>query len=62
MSKRNRFLKSRLLLSGSRKMHKFFRENGFYRAEDLDRVLGDPSESIQVQSSVDLLQMSKQLS
>lgn len=43
-------------------MHNYFRENGFYRTEDLQRVLGDPRESVTVKSSVDLMQMSKQLS
>lgn len=43
-------------------MHNHFRENGFYRTEDLHRVLGDPSESVHVQASTDLAQMSRQLS
>ncbi|HEV8621126.1 MAG TPA: hypothetical protein VGQ79_08900 [Nitrospiraceae bacterium] len=40
-------------------MHKHFGENGFYRAEDLQRVLGDPRESVQVKASNDLLQLSR---
>ena len=40
-------------------MHKHFRENGFYRAEDLQRVLGDPRECVQVQASTDLIQLSR---
>ena len=40
-------------------MHKYFRENGFYRAEDLQRVLGDPRECVHVQASTDLIQLSR---
>lgn len=32
-------------------MHRYFRENGFYRTEDLQRVLGDPRESVHIQAS-----------
>jgi hypothetical protein len=34
-------------------MHRYYDENGHYRAEDLHRVLGDPSKSVQVQASSD---------
>lgn len=37
-------------------MHEYFREHGFYRAEDLHRVLGDPRESVHIQASTDLHQ------
>jgi hypothetical protein len=30
------------------KMHDHFRQKGFYRAEDLQRVLGDPREHVEV--------------
>jgi hypothetical protein len=40
-------------------MHEHFRENGFYRAEDLQRVLGDPRECVEVKASTDLMQFSR---
>jgi len=40
-------------------MHTHFTENGFYRAEDLERVLGDPRECVHVQASTDLMQLSR---
>lgn len=40
-------------------MHKHYGENGFYRADDLQRVLGDPRESVQVQACTDVLQSSR---
>ncbi len=27
-------------------MHKHFHENGYYRAEDMERVFGDPRDSV----------------
>jgi len=35
-------------------MHEHFRQHGFYRAEDLQRVLGDPRECVEVRSTNDL--------
>jgi len=40
-------------------MHEHFRENGFYRAEDITRVLGDPRECVEVRATTDLSQFSK---
>ena len=40
-------------------MHTHFRENGYYRAKDLQRVLGDPRECVQGQASTDLMQLSR---
>ena len=33
------------------KMHEHYRQNGFYRAQDLERVLGDPREHLEVKTS-----------
>lgn len=32
-------------------MHEHYRQNGFYRAQDLERVLGDPREHLEVKTS-----------
>lgn len=40
-------------------MHKHFGENGFYRSEDLQRVLGDPCESVQISAATDLKQLTR---
>ena len=32
-------------------MHSHFRANGYYRGEDIQRVLGDPRECVQIQTS-----------
>ena len=32
-------------------MHKHFRENGYYRAEDVRRVFGDPAQSVEIRLS-----------
>lgn len=36
-------------------MHEHFHRTGLYRAEDLQRVLGDPRESVQVRAEADLI-------
>ena len=38
-----------------REMHEYFRRTGFYRPEDLQRVLGDPRESVQVRVETGLM-------
>lgn len=40
-------------------MHKHFGEKGFYRTEDLQRVLGDPSEPVQISATTDLAQLTR---
>ncbi len=35
-------------------MHSFFGQNGFYRADDLRRVLGDPRDQVDIGASRDL--------
>lgn len=32
-------------------MHGYYQQNGFYRAQDLQRVLGDPREHVTLQTS-----------
>jgi hypothetical protein len=32
-------------------MHEHFRKHGFYRAQDLQRVLGDPRESVELRAT-----------
>lgn len=41
------------------KMHEHFREKGFFRAEDLQRLLGDPGQHVAVQASTDLRQLTR---
>ena len=36
-------------------MHKYFREHGAYRSEDMQRVLGDPRKSVGIPTSTSLL-------
>jgi len=36
-------------------MQRFFHEHGFYRAEDVHRIMGDPSKGITVTTSSDLV-------
>ena len=33
------------------KMHEHYRQNGYYRAQDLERVLGDPREHLELKTS-----------
>jgi len=40
-------------------MHVYFRENGFFRPADLRRLLGDPTDHVQVQASTDLTQLAR---
>lgn len=42
-----------------KEMHEHYRDNGFYRAEDVQRVLGDPRECVEVKSSTDLMQFAR---
>jgi hypothetical protein len=34
-------------------MHEHFQRTGYYRAEDLQRVLGDPRESVRISPALD---------
>ncbi len=36
-----------------KEMHDYFRQYGFYRAQDLQRVLGDPRDHLEVQAASD---------
>ncbi len=36
-------------------MQRFFHEHGFYRTEDVHRIMGDPSKGITVTTSSDLV-------
>lgn len=38
-------------------MHEHFREHGFYRAEDLQRVLGDPTVRVEMPATTELCQL-----
>jgi hypothetical protein len=38
-------------------MHEHYRQEGFYRSEDLQRVVGDPRECISVEASTDIQQL-----
>ena len=40
-------------------MHEYYRDNGFYRAEDIQRVLGDPRECVSVTATSDLSQLAR---
>ncbi len=40
-------------------MQEHFLENGFYRAEDMKRVFGDPAECVEVKATTSLGRFSK---
>jgi hypothetical protein len=42
-------------------MHEHYRVNGFYRVEDVQRVLGDPRECVSVEATSDVSQLSRNL-
>lgn len=42
-----------------REMHCYFRTNGYYRADDLRRVLGDPARSVKGEASTDFAHLNR---